>query len=85
MGGIILSKLKKPWKQPIRKTMQKIDAETAVQQEAGNPLRVARRTGPGDPWAQYIRMWPVGTPSVLGFVAFLFFFMHSIFYLIYLV
>jgi hypothetical protein len=75
MGGIILSKLKKPWKKRIRKTMQKMDAETAVQQEAGNPLRVSSTTGLGDPWAQYIRTWPVGAPSVLGSVAFLLFFL----------
>jgi hypothetical protein len=40
---------------------------------------------PGGPWAQYIRTWPVGTPSVLGFVAFLFLILHSTLSLIYLV
>ena len=45
--------------------MQKMDADPAVEHEAGNPRRVAGRTGPGGPWAQYIRSGPEGAQGVL--------------------
>ena len=53
--------------------MQKMDAGTAVGSESGTPLRVARRTGPGDPWAQYIRSGPLGARGVLDSVRFVLF------------
>ena len=46
-----------------------MDAEPAVQHEAGNPLRVSSTTGPGDPWAQYIRSGPSGARGVHEYVS----------------
>ena len=49
--------------------MQEVQSSPLGGNEAGPALRGCRRTGLGDPWAQYIRMWPEGAQGVLRFVS----------------